>query len=254
MNTGFMRSWMGDRVDGPAPTTITQVAAPVAAPATTDTNTNTNNDSVNDDKLIDSVFKQVVGDPPPANQQPANNQQQQQQQVDPQQVLQDQFKRVGIENFTLTDEEKQALQQTGNFDPIANRMTSMMQNVYVNAMRDMNTLMNSKLEQSKKDANNYTEAYLTGVNLKNYLETEIPYIKDDALLGPVAETMFGKFYELTKKDRNKAVELTKKALSRTADTVNKNNPDFNLNGGSFRGAPQDKQGDQDWLGALRGQR
>lgn len=173
-------------------------------------------------------------------------------QVDPQKVLADHMREMGLEPITLSDQDLEAFKSGENINDVLGRINKQVQNSYVNSMKNMDKLVDTKVAKALEQANANTSNMLEGVKLKEFIEAGIPYLKGNPVLSPVAETVFKRFYEKTDKNRDKALELTKRFLKETATEVNTNDPDMmrQFSSGGYRGAP-DKNGDQNWLDALR---
>ena len=226
-------------------------------------NNNTDNNSVtDDDKLLNEVWSQNQadtsgGDGENKNQNNNNqnqNNQNQNNQVNPDQVLQSHLKEIGLEPFTLTDEEIEGIKDGTGINALISRINKQNVSSYLASMKNMDQLIKQRVEAGIKQANENTQNTLQGIDLKNYLETNIPYVKGNSLLGPVAETAFKAFYNKTNGDKERAIRLTKRFLEETADTVNSNDPNRqdNFNRGSFRGNPNVKDdGAKDWIEVLR---
>lgn len=219
---------------------------------------NANGNSDNNVDLLDTVWKATQKKEEPNNQNPNGNGNpngnNNNPQVDPQKMIADHLKEVGIEGFTLTDQEKENLKNGEGFDSLVERINKQTQNAYVGAMKGTNKLIQEAVKSAVAEATTNANNNLEGVRLKDFLETSIPYIKGDEVLGPVTETAFKSFYEKTGKDKAKSLELTKQFLKRSAETVNKNDPTLvGLNNESFNQKPAGAgaSGDQSWLDVLK---
>ena len=207
-----------------------------------------NNTGNNDDILAD-LWGSTRGESAGERRQENSNQQnsgQNSPNVDPQDQIKRHFESIGLGDFTLSADERQQLVD-GNPDAVMNRINERMQNMYIQTMRSINTLLERSVGEAVTRANQNTADQIAAGGFRTRLYDAVPFAKDP-IISPVAEGVARKLFERGFSE-SEVIDGVKEYFARiskaSGDMEGSPNSNFNGNYNTRRG--NDKI---DWLELL----
>lgn len=190
-----------------------------------------------DDLNADGTPKQqpLAGDPP-----------------DPDKQVSDFLTKQGLGKFEMSEQDMEGF-KSGDpaiIQATMDKLNSRIQNGFIKALSNTNTLITKQVEKAVKDAVGESKKLIIDDKARTALFTAMPWAKDPAI-APVAETVMRKFMEKPGATIEQAAKLTVQYYRHVAKQMD---PEWEPNtntGGNFRRTPS-HPGDMDFLSMLKG--
>ena len=230
-------------------------------PTNTQTNsgTNTQNNLPTNDALIDDIWKasktqSQSGNDPAQQNDPSNPQPAAKTTADLQKTVKDYLQTLDLGDLTISEADIERLKSGEGFQDLASNLNGRIQNSFLNAVGEVNKLLNKKLPQMVEEAVNKSRQVYEGGELRKRLNEQMPFTRD-AAVGPVAESVLRRFLEKPDTSEAQAMDLTKRFFQRVGGMVSEHFPNGDVNTNTregFRGAPRVSSETKNWLDVLKG--
>lgn len=205
-----------------------------------------------DDEIISKLWQQEVDPNKKDDATTTTTTTKQDEPVDPDKQVSDFLAKQGLGDFKLSEQELEGFKSgdPASVQATMDKLNSRIQNGFIKALSNTNTLITKQVEKAVKDAVGESRKLIIDDKARTALFAAIPWAKDPAI-APVAETVMRKFMEKPGSTIEKAAKLTADYYRHVAKQMD---PEWEPNtntGGSFRRTPS-HPGDMDFLSILKG--
>lgn len=219
-----------------------------------DDNQNNNDDNNGDpnDQMINDIWKEEQANTRKQKQQDeqdADDNRGGGQTPNAEEQLQSYLKKVGLDDFELSDDEVEQL-RTGDANAVMRKVNQRIQRAHLAGLESFNRLVSDRIPKMVEEAVKKSTKIFVDDKARDTMNKELPWTKNK-LMAPVAESVMKRFMDQGA-DIPQAVAATKKYFQRMAQTIGENEINSNTRDGG-RGRTPQNPGETNWQSMLRGE-